>query len=299
MYMKYVKIFALSLAALSLTACSDKEDYNSASGVTVEMAQNEITVRENQGLFNVPIKVTGEANGPIKVHVKVEGTGNNPAHLFQESNGTWSGDFIVSSYDLNIPAGTSSVDVEINTVDNTDENENKTFAVTIESVDGASAGSLTSTTIIIKDNDSFPYDKVQGNWRLTFTDYNGNPAVYNTIIAGVGEGEAGYGESLELDGILDPNTALSLYFHNNEATGETFIELNLPEPMIWYDETHYIWALKGMSTAPGVIRGTFSEDLKTITFNPEDQINLYVASPDFNDQLGLMGRMSAMTMTRQ
>lgn len=297
--MKYIKIFALALAAFSLTACSDSDDYNSASGVTVEMAQSEITVSESTGLFNVPLKVTGEANGPIKVRMKVEGVGNNPAKPFVESNGSWSGDYIVTSLDLNIPADTKTVAVEINTVDNTEENENKTLAVTIESVEGASTGSLTTTNVIIKDNDSFPYDKVQGSWKLTFNDYDGKPAAFNTVISGVEEGSAGYGEDLALSGILDPGAQLSLYFHYDEATGEAFVEMNLPEPIIWYDETHYIWVLKGMSLSPGVVRGTFSEDLKTITFNPEDMLVLYVASPDMSDQLGVYEKMSSMTMTRQ
>jgi len=298
--MKYIKIFALALATFSLTACSDSDDYNSAAGVTVEMAQSEITVKENTGLFNVPLKVTGDANGPIKVQVKVEGIGNNPASPFQENNGSWSGDYIVTSETLNIPVDVKSVAVEINTVDNTEENENKTFAVSIVSVEGASTGALASTTVTIKDNDSFPYDKVQGSWKFSFADYNGNLANWNVTISGVGEGEDGYGEMLYLDGLIGvPGAALSLYFHNNEATGETFVEMNLPEPIIWYDETHYVWTLKGMSLNQGVIRGTFSEDLKTITFNPEDQMVFYVASPDFSDQLGVYDAASAITMTRQ
>ncbi len=43
------------------------------------MADSQITVKESEGQFFVPIKVDGKANGDVKVTVKVEGTGNNPA----------------------------------------------------------------------------------------------------------------------------------------------------------------------------------------------------------------------------
>lgn len=298
--MKYVKILALALGALSLTACSDSDSGNTATGVTVEMQQSEITVSENKGIFNVPIKVTGDANGPIKVKVKVEGNGPNPAQPFEERNGVWSGDYVVTSTDLNIPADTKTVNVEINTIDNVDENEAKTFTVTIESVEGATIGSQSSTNVTIKDNDSVPYEKVQGAYKFSFLDYDGVPTNWNLVISGIDEGEPGYGEELYINGFLGmASTSLTLYFHNNEATGETFIEFNLPEPMIWYDSANYVWAIKGMSLADGVIRGTFSEDLQTITFNEEDMIVYYVASPDFSSKLGIYDSSTAMSMTRQ
>lgn len=40
--MKYTKIFALTLGLLSLTACSDKDDFNTAQNVTVEMGVSEL-----------------------------------------------------------------------------------------------------------------------------------------------------------------------------------------------------------------------------------------------------------------
>ena len=36
--------------------------------------------------------------------------------------------------------------------------------------------------------------------------------------------------------------------------GECYIEMELPEPFMWYDESYLIYALNGMSTAPGAIR---------------------------------------------
>ena len=82
--MKFNKIYAIALAALTLTACSDDDDngLNSTSGVTVQMQQSTMSVSEDmqQGVYyKVPIVVTGEANGPVEVTVEVQGTGTTPA----------------------------------------------------------------------------------------------------------------------------------------------------------------------------------------------------------------------------
>ena len=81
--MKYLKIFAFSLGALLVTSCSEEnKSFNTEAGVSVDMADSQITVKESEGQFFVPIKVDGKANGDVKVTVKVEGTGNNPAQPF-------------------------------------------------------------------------------------------------------------------------------------------------------------------------------------------------------------------------
>lgn len=80
--MKLYKIFAVALAALTMTACSDDDDkigWNSNADVTVEMGQASISFKEGRGMVNVPVTVTGEANGNIMVTVACEETGLNPA----------------------------------------------------------------------------------------------------------------------------------------------------------------------------------------------------------------------------
>ena len=54
--MKLNKIFAVALAALTMTACSDddKLELNTASGVSVAMEDATFTIGENVDLFNVP-----------------------------------------------------------------------------------------------------------------------------------------------------------------------------------------------------------------------------------------------------
>lgn len=57
--MKLSKILAIGLAVLTMTACSDDDEFNfnSDGNVTVDMAQPSITLKENKGYFNVPVVV--------------------------------------------------------------------------------------------------------------------------------------------------------------------------------------------------------------------------------------------------
>lgn len=74
--MKLNKIFAIALAALTLTACSDDDDVNSAA-CTVSMQEQTINASEDMVAdiyYYVPIQVTGDSNGPIRVTVEVSGT---------------------------------------------------------------------------------------------------------------------------------------------------------------------------------------------------------------------------------
>ena len=72
--MKLSKILAIGLAVLTMTACSDDDEFNfnSDGNVTVDMAQPSITLKENKGYFNVPVVVSGEANGYVQVTVEVQ-----------------------------------------------------------------------------------------------------------------------------------------------------------------------------------------------------------------------------------
>ena len=55
--MKINKIFALLLAATLFAACSDDDNDWNNGNATVSMGQTEISVKENKGIFNVPIEV--------------------------------------------------------------------------------------------------------------------------------------------------------------------------------------------------------------------------------------------------
>lgn len=303
--MKSVKLFAASLSILLLASCSDKEDYNTASGVSVEMAQSEMTVKENQGLVEIPLKVTGEANGPISVKVEVKGAGNIPASPFVETNGVWQGNFVVSSETLNIPKDETSVAVEINLIDDLEETGDRSLEVKIVSCEGASIGTVSSTLVTISDNESMPvYDMIQGNWKFNYTNRAGNSTSTSVTIYGFEEGTEEYEEGiLELEGLLNNPTVLTLYLTHDESTNKYYVSMMLPEPIIWYDASNYIWvigtnAAGSPTTAQMAVTGEFDKKSQTITFNEDDKIWFYVASPDFSSQLGVYDTAQKMSFTK-
>ena len=165
--MKINKIFALLLAATLFAACSDDDNDWNNGNATVSMGQTEISVKENKGIFNVPIEVEGTQNGPIRITVEVAETGENPAmdniHYY------------VTSKTILIPADATSGNIEIATVDDDDINETRTFTVTITKVEGGSIGTNAVTTVSLRDNDSAFYEKLQGKWKMEgASPYTGN-----------------------------------------------------------------------------------------------------------------------------
>jgi len=191
--MKLNKIFAIALAALTMTACSDDdENFNSASGVTVNMAKTSMEVRENGSIFNVMMDVTGKANGPIVVYVETTPTGTDPAVANEN--------YIVTSQKIIIPAGETSAGVEISPIDNDEENETRTFNVTITRVEGGAVGSQATCTVGLRDNDSDPYEKMTGQWTMqcssVFTNGDDGPFKLNMQTPDPEEEEEYYGHEL-------------------------------------------------------------------------------------------------------
>ncbi|MDE6533862.1 MAG: hypothetical protein K2M27_10070 [Muribaculaceae bacterium] len=307
--MKFTKILAACLAIFSMTACSDSEKYNSEGDVSVEMGQSEITVRENAGIFNVPVVLNGTTNGNVKVTVKVEATGANPALPFEERDGKWSGNYILTSETVNIPQGVSQVNLEFNTQDDFDENPDRTFSVTIVSAQGASIGELASTIVTLKDNDSLPYEKLQGAWKFNyFSGASDAMASWDVAMNGFEENTPEYGNLLTLDGLNgNPASSLDLDFHYILSSNETFVEMVLPEPIAMYNASNYVWVMKGEITPEGkvsldrtqtVVRGNVSEDFKTITFDTEIGLAFVAASPDLSSIVGVMEVASDFSMSR-
>ena len=312
--MKYIKIFALTLGMLSLAACSDNDDLNTAPNVTVEMASSELSVKENSGLINVPVKLSGEANGPVKVQLKVEGCGEIPAVPYVETNGVWDGNYIVTSETLNIPAGETSVNVEIRIVDDIVETGDRTFSVTIVSCEGATIGNNASTIVTVADNESLPtYDLIQGEWKMSYIDRDGAKNSANFTITGYAEGTEEYNNGmLEFGGIAadlfgtDEIWVPMFLVEDDPDSEKPYVVVPTPQAFAMYDGAHYVW-LCG-STAPNpkyedlandcMLIGEFDKATQTITFQPTDKMWYVVASPDFSDILGNIGTFSSMTMSR-
>ena len=127
----------LACSALLVTACSNDDDWNTDGNVTVEMKNATMKVKENAGMFYVPVEVTGEANGPIRVTVDVTEASVSPAVEDEH--------YILTTKTLNIPAGETEVSLEFVPTNDMEINDDRVFTVTIVSVEGAKLGEIKST----------------------------------------------------------------------------------------------------------------------------------------------------------
>lgn len=316
--MKYIKLFAVALGALIVSACSDSKDYNTASDVTVEMEKSEITIKEHLGRFLVPVKITGNPNGPVKVKVKVEPSGNNPAKPFEESNGAWTGNYIVTSDEINISADEKVGNIEIYTIDDKIENEDRSFIITIESAEGASVGIAKTTLVLLADNDKFPYEKIQGNWSLSYLNPDNVLESVNVSLSGYDEDSKKYGVELMLNGLFTDyasadGTTAQVYFFDDESIDMRYVEIILPQTigvfeLSGYPEGFLIWLITAQRNAQGnfgldisniVLTGIISDDFETITFDESIGFYAYIADSGFGDQIGGVGGGTDIVMKRQ
>ena len=182
--MKLNKIFAIALAALTLTACSDDDDVNSAA-CTVSMQEQTINASEDMVAdiyYYVPIQVTGDYNGPIRVTVEVSGTGTTPA--------TENEHYVVTSKTITIPAGEKVGKIEFHPTGDTESNEDRQFVMTIVSAEGAAIGQNKTTVINLLDDDHLlpeAYAKIDGIYTC-----NGDGEQLTLGIATYPEGDENY-----------------------------------------------------------------------------------------------------------
>lgn len=292
--MKYIKIFALAVGMFSMVACSDdKKEHNTAAEVEVEMGESQVTTRENRGIFNVPVNLTGKANGTVTVTIDVEATGSDPAQEAQLSNGNRVGNYVITSKTLNIPEGVTSVNVQINAIDDDDVNEDRTFKVIIVKAEGASIDKAKDSTLVtIKDDDRFPYEKLQGDWNLSWLNLEtGTPVSYPVTIEGFDEDKANYNKVLMLKDLFSDIftgevSSLNLKYFFDEATEECYLELDfgqamgqinpeLPEPYAQFANcTVYNFGLdsEGYLVTEGYLEGMVSDDRKSVAFTPDESM---------------------------
>ncbi len=246
--MKLNKITTVAVCALLLTACSDNDDnkLNTKGGVTVEMADADMTIIEVGSLYNVPIKVTGATNGEIIVNVKAEPYGEDSA--IEEEN------YSITSSRIIIPQGSNEGRVEIQPIDDVEENANRSFKLTIASVEGAAVGTDASTIITIEDDDNTPYAKMKGRWAMfAKTVFNNSEDLGNFVNIVLpdpsGDDAASYGRKLYAYGFMGYSFVFvpinySYDAVNNQvnlslAVGEPMTDLNSPVSMSGYKVAFY------------------------------------------------------------
>lgn len=194
-----------------------------------------MSVKENKGLFYVPIVVTGKQNGPIEVDVEIIENGES---CVKDKH------FLLTSSHLIIPANKQKANLEIMTVDDRTINDDRSFQLRIVNAKGATISDESKLiAITLRDNDNIPYERLAGSWTVQATNLlseSGNePITWTMNIASVeDESDPSYGSLLTMspwaiwDGSIptfdEEGQTLShpLTFHYNESTKTATVDFS-------------------------------------------------------------------------
>lgn len=296
--MKYIKLFMLLAVVAFMGSCSDDdESWNSKSGVTVSMENESMRFKESVGIVKVPIKVEGEANGPVSVTVEVKETGSNPAK--ENVN------YYITTKTIKISDNTGNVELEC--VDDDKINDERTFEISIVSAKGATVGSNTTTAVTLRDNDSEFYEKLQGSWVMNCT-YNKAPTKWDVKIVGAtDENDKDYNKVLYITGMIGYQwTTAKLSYDYNKATGKGSVAFDYLGQYNFAEGVNFnglgvcnvrLFSVAGNQLSEDPIYGTWSDDFKNITF---DEGTLYGGVFDSSDaHKGGWFEISNITMTKK
>lgn len=230
----YSIITLLLLAGATFVSCSEDEKMNT-SNATVSFFTAEHSVKESKGIFNVPVIVTGEQNGPIEVNIEVS---SNDANCKEDVH------YLITSKKLIIPANKKEVNVEIKAVDDRIINEDRHFSLHIASTNGATIDSNHATAnIILMDNDDIPYERMSGVWTVTaknlLSESGEDPISWEMNLNIVDDDDPSYGSVITStpwaawDGsipVFDENgqtLSHTMSFYHNESTGKTTVDMKM------------------------------------------------------------------------
>lgn len=183
--MKIFKIFAVAVAVLSMTACSDDtRDVNTDNDATVSMRYAEFSTKEGRGIIKLPIDIKGKRNGDVKLTLAVKSEYENPA--VDEKN------VYLTTHTIVVYPEDTFYNVEVTIVDDKDMNEPRYCDVAIVAAEGATITTPSFTKVEIKDNDSEPYDRCAGEWILNTLDDTGKPSKMLVNLTSADEDQPGY-----------------------------------------------------------------------------------------------------------
>ena len=284
--MKYLKIFMLMVAAVTIASCSsDDESWNGSGNAVVSMGSQEITWKENKGSsspVSVPITVTGERDGNVQVTVSVAETGANPA--MDDIH------YIITSKTIVIPADATEGKIELRTIDDEDINESRTFTMTITDVKGATIGANATTLITLKDNDSEFYEKFLGSWVMTGTNWAGTTNYsWNVSIEGYDEGEEGYNKSLWISGMMGYAWAYADLEYNYDMASKEG-SLSFVFPSLCAEDVDFglggtqnviLYRRSGNSLDTNPIVGHWNDDFTEVTFESDPAVYASIEGTDY------------------
>ena len=221
-YIKYVRVFMLLAVVSMFGACSDDDvKINSNQGCTVGFANTELTVSEPSGYVSIPINVTGKRNGNVQMTIETAPVGTNGA--VEGVN------YRITDKTLNLNTDTlssTSLDLELQLIDDDEINDDRQFTITIASAEGAEV-TTSQMTVTIRDNDRNLYERFGGTWTLSATNYDTEATVTKDIVFTCAE-PGGYGyervitatatDLVDLDETLTWNVEYSYDETANEGT---------------------------------------------------------------------------------
>lgn len=299
--MKYIKLLSLLVAVLFLGACSDDDvKKNSAADVTVSMGTATISPRESAGIVSLPIKVEGPTNGMVTLTVETREVGSNPA--VENTN------YYVTTKKINITGSEGYVELEM--VDDDEINDPRSFEVTIVKVEHAKLNEAAKTTsVVIRDNDHEPYDRLQGTWTLTYKNYDGAVQRQKVTITGADDpSEYIYNKLLYLEGMLLDKSKAHLSFNFDTANNTCYVSFTNFMKYNWVTGFKHpsfsdpidikLGRLEGQQISQSPIEGVVQADFKTIKFEEGATIAAIFTNPK-DGELNLIETMSDIVLTKE
>ncbi len=299
--MKYIKLLSLLVAVLFLGACSDDDvKKNSAADVTVSMGTATISPRESAGIVSLPIKVEGPTNGMVTLTVETREVGSNPA--VENTN------YYVTTKKINITGSEGYVELEM--VDDDEINDPRSFEVTIVKVEHAKLNEAAKTTsVVIRDNDHEPYDRLQGTWTLTYKNYDGAVQRQKVTITGADDpSEYIYNKLLYLEGMLLEKSKAHLSFNFDTANNTCYVSFTNFMKYNWVTGFKHpsfsdpidikLGRLEGQQISQSPIEGVVQADFKTIKFEEGATIAAIFTNPK-DGRLNLIETMSDIVLTKE
>lgn len=299
--MKYIKLLSLLVAVLFLGACSDDDvKKNSAADVTVSMGTATISPRESAGIVSLPIKVEGPTNGMVTLTVETREVGSNPA--VENTN------YYVTTKKINITGSEGYVELEM--VDDDEINDPRSFEVTIVKVEHAKLNEAAKTTsVVIRDNDHEPYDRLQGTWTLTYKNYDGAVQRQKVTITGADDpSEYIYNKLLYVEGMLLDKSKAHLSFNFDTANNTCYVSFTNFMKYNWVTGFKHplfsdpidikLGRLEGNSISQSPVEGVVQADFKTIKFEEGATIAAIFTNPK-DGQLNLIETMSDIVLTKE
>lgn len=299
--MKYIKLLSLLVAVLFLGACSDDDvKKNSAADVTVSMGTATISPRESAGIVSLPIKVEGPTNGMVTLTVETREVGSNPA--VENTH------YYVTTKKINITGSEGYVELEM--VDDDEINDPRSFEVTIVKVEHAKLNEAAKTTsVVIRDNDHEPYDRLQGTWTLTYKNYDGAVQRQKVTITGADDpSEYIYNKLLYLEGMLLDKSKAHLSFNFDTANNTCYVSFTNFMKYNWVTGFKHpsfsdpidikLGRLEGQQISQSPIEGVVQADFKTIKFEEGATIAAIFTNPK-DGKLNLIETMSDIVLTKE